>query len=392
MADTTTTALGLTKPQIGASENTWGEKINTNMDLIDAVLDDYPTTGSLSNRSLIINGAMNVAQRGTSATGVNSDNFTCDRFKSVIAAGTIGAYTISQDADAPSGFANSLKLETTIANASPIAAAYNVLFYTFEGQDVQRLGKGTADAQQATLSFWVKSNKTGTYQVNLADTGNARIVGSTYSVAVSGTWEKKTITFPADTVGAVADDNLGTMNIEWWLDSGTDWSSGATPTAWETTADTDRNAGSNVNLADTVGNYIQITGVQMEVGDTATPFENRSYAQELTACQRYYEVDNPSTPTSFAGSIAAQAYHPTNGTGNPLNRDGPFQPYKVDKRASATVTTYAYNGTSGAASPITNAGTDTNVQVRATTTGFQLSSSTYRALHVWFAWAADAEL
>jgi hypothetical protein len=255
-----------------------------------ADLGNVYSDGALSNRSLIINGAMTVAQRGTSFTGVNSTNFTCDRFKCLIAAGTMGAYTISQDADAPSGFANSLKYENTIANASPIAGAYNVLFYTFEGQDLQRIGKGTADAQQVTLSFWVKSNKTGTYQVNLNEDAysNQRMVGDTYAVSVSGTWEKKTITFPADTVGAFADDNLGAMQIEWWFGSGSTFSSGDVPAVWETMNNADRNAGSNVNLADTVGNYIQITGVQLEVGDTATPFEHRSYGQELALCLRYF--------------------------------------------------------------------------------------------------------
>ena len=256
-----------------------------------ADLGNVYSDGALSNRNMIINGAMQVAQRGTSFTGVNSTNMTCDRFKCLIAAGTMGAYTISQDADAPSGFANSLKFENTIANASPVAGAFNVLFYAFEGQDLQRIGKGTADAQQVTLSFWVKSNKTGTYQVNLNEDayGNQRMVGDTYAVSVSGTWEKKTITFPADTVGAFADDNLAAAQIEWWFGSGSTYSSGATPTAWETSNNADRNAGSNVNLADTVGNYFQITGVQLEVGDTATPFEHRSYAQEMAACQRYYQ-------------------------------------------------------------------------------------------------------
>ena len=247
--------------------------------------------GALSNRNMVLNGSMQVAQRGTIFTGVNSTNLTCDRFKCLIAAGTMGAYTISQDADAPSGFANSLKFENTIANASPVAGAFNVLFYAFEGQDLQRIGKGTADAQQVTLSFWVKSNKTGTYQVNLNEDayGNQRMVGDTYAVSVSGTWEKKTITFPADTVGAFADDNLAAAQIEWWFDSGSTFTSGDVPVAWETMTNADRNAGSNVNLADTIGNYFQITGVQLEVGDTSTPFEHRSFDQENTLCQRYFQ-------------------------------------------------------------------------------------------------------
>ena len=264
-----------------------------------ADLGNVYSDGALSNRNMVTNGAMQLAQRGVLFTGVNSTNMTCDRFKCLIATGTMGAYTISQDADAPSGFANSLKFENTIANASPLAGAFNVLFYAFEGQDLQRIGKGTADAQQVTLSFWVKSNKTGTYQVNLNEDayGNQRMVGDTYAVSVSGTWEKKTITFPADTVGAFADDNLAAAQIEWWFGSGSTYSSGATPTAWETMNNADRNAGSNVNLADTVGNYFQITGVQLEVGDTATPFEQRSYAQEMALCERYFEIQDTGDQT-----------------------------------------------------------------------------------------------
>ena len=252
-----------------------------------ADLGNVYSDGALSNRNLVINGAMTVAQRGTSTAGVNGAGYyACDRFKSIL--GSIGTYTISQVADGPSGFASSYKMEVTTADAAPAAADFNVLYYLFEGQDVQRLKKGTPDAEQVTLSFWVKSDKTGTYQVNLADVDNLRHVGATYSVSVSGTWEYKTITFPADTSGIITNDNTVSMQIEWWLDSGTDYTSGAVPTAWEATVNADRNAGGTVNLADTIGNYFQITGVQLEAGDTATPFEHRSYGQELALCKRYF--------------------------------------------------------------------------------------------------------
>ncbi len=244
--------------------------------------------GALSNRNLIINGAMTVAQRGTSVAGVTSAGYrTHDRFEFAVT--SLGTWTVSQAADAPSGFANSIKMEVTTANATPAAGTFLFLNHKIEGQDLQQLAKGTADAKPMVLSFWVKSNKTGTYQVSLQDNDNARMVSGTYTVDVSGTWEYKTIAVPADTAGAFDNDANVSLNVEWWFDSGSDFTGGVVPTAWETLNNLDRNAGSNVNLADTIGNYIQITGVQLEVGDTATPFEHRSFDQEHTLCQRYFQ-------------------------------------------------------------------------------------------------------
>jgi hypothetical protein len=248
----------------------------------------YPSAGALSNRNLIINGAMTVAQRGTSTPGVVGDGFySCDRFKTIL--GSLGTHTVTQAADGPSGFASSYKVEVTTANASPAAASYHLITSKFEGQDLQRLSKGTPSAKQLTASFWVESNLTGTYILNILDLDNSRQIASTYTISVSGTWQYVTVVFPADTTGTFNDDNGPSLEIGWWLASGTNYNSGATPVVWETTTDADRNAGSNVNLGATIGNYWQITGVQLEVGDTATPFEFRSYGQELALCQRYYE-------------------------------------------------------------------------------------------------------
>lgn len=290
--------------------------------------------GQLGNRSLIINGAMTVAQRGTSATGVTgSGYYTCDRFSVLL--DSLGAYTLTQAADGPVGFASSLKMETTTADASPASADAALLQYTFEGQNLQLLGKGTADANPMTLSFWVKSNVTGTYTISVRDRNNSRDVGANYVVSVSGTWEYVTVTFPADTTGPFNNSNTASMEIEWWLGSGTNYTSGTVPTAWEPSVSADRNAGSNVNLAATIGNYFQITGVQLEVGDTATPFEHRSYGQEMTLCQRYYErVGNWSSTSRY---YAYPVYRTrSNSIGFPTS-------YRVQKRASPTVTLYSDN-------------------------------------------------
>jgi hypothetical protein len=243
--------------------------------------------GALSNRNLIINGAMQVAQRGTSEAGVTTTGYYC--VDHVILSTNIATTTVTQEADGPSGFANSLKIEVTTAEASPATGDFMAFEHRFEGQDLQRIKKGTADAQPVTLSFWVKSNKTGTYIVEFDDNDNARNINKSYTVDVSGTWEYKTITFEADTTGAFDNDNAMSGRLFWWLDSGSDFEGGTLATSWESTTNANRNVGGNT-LGDTIGNYFQITGVQLEVGDTATPFEHRSYGQELALCQRYYSV------------------------------------------------------------------------------------------------------
>lgn len=257
-------------------------------------------------RNLVINGAMQVAQRGTSFTSVTSTANHLDRFQTILSG--LGTWTVSQSTTAPTGFSNSLKYECTTADASPAATDYFAVYHKFEGQDLQHLKKGTASAESVTLSFWVRSNKTGTYQVNLYDNDNTRLIGSTYSISTADTWEHKTITYSGDTTGALDNDNALSLFVEWWLGSGTDYSSGAVPTSWETAVDTDRNAGGTVNLADSTSNNFYITGVQLEVGETATDFEHRSYGDELARCQRYYHILNTFMDGSTEGDGNARAF------------------------------------------------------------------------------------
>jgi len=244
--------------------------------------------GALSNRNMVVNGGMTVSQRGNSTGVTGAGYYGPDRYRFTVGSAGVGTYTISQDTDAPSGFGYSYKIDCTTADASPDATDAVFIATRFEGQDLQRLKKGTADAASVTLSFWVKSNLTGTYQANLFDLDNTRIIGSTYTISVAGTWEYKTITFAGDTSGAFSNDNGLSLQVEWALDGGTSYTSGAVPTSWEATSNADRAAGLTVNLADSTSNYWQITGVQLEVGDTATPFEHRSYGDELARCQRYF--------------------------------------------------------------------------------------------------------
>ena len=247
------------------------------------------TQNVLGVRNLIINGDMRIAQRGTSATGkTTSGYYTCDRWNHVFS--TAGTWTFTQDTDVPSGqgFTNSLKMACTTANASLSASSSFQLHHRFEGQNLQHLKKGTANAESVTLSFWIKSNKTGTYQVNIQDRDNTRMISSTYTIDSADTWEKKILTFAGDTTGAFDNDNNDSIRMAWFLASGSNYNTGSVPTSWEATDTTDIAAGLTVNLADSTSNYLNITGVQLEVGTEATPFEHRPYDMELQRCQRYY--------------------------------------------------------------------------------------------------------
>ena len=239
-------------------------------------------------RNVIINGAMQVAQRGTSTAGITATGYyTADRWVAHFV--TLGTWTNSLETDAPtgSGFRNSLKMLCTTADASPAAGDQVAVRYRLEGQNVQQFLKGTASAKPFSLSFWVKSNVTGTYIVELRDIGNTRFVSASYTVAVSAAWEKKTITFPADTTGAFNNNNGNPLQVSFGLGMGTNFTSGTLQTTWASVTDANRYVG-QTNLAAATSNYWQVTGVQLEAGSVATPFEFEDYGTTLQKCQRYF--------------------------------------------------------------------------------------------------------
>jgi hypothetical protein len=242
-------------------------------------------------RNLLYNGAMQVAQRGTSSASVTAGSasyLTADRWSLIL--DTMGTWTQSVENDAPtgSGFRKSLKMLCTTADAAPAGADRILLAHRLEGQDLQRIAKGTSSAQQLTLSFWVKSNVTGTHVTELVDSDNSRNVSASYSVSASATWEKKTITFPADTTGVFDNDNALSFSLLFYLGAGSDFTSGTLATSWGTPTAANRAPG-QTNLAAATDNYWQVTGVQLEVGPVATPFEFKSFGQELRECQRYFQ-------------------------------------------------------------------------------------------------------
>jgi len=260
------------------------------------MIEDVPQSkidNNINFRNIIINGDMSIAQRGTSFAAVNDDDYTLDRFKYDISGTDVYQFTISQDTDVPTGqgFAKSMKFDCTTADASLDADNFAIIHTKIEGQNLQYLKKGTSNAESTTLSFWVKSNKTGTYIAELQDEDNNRVICKSYTVSSSSTWEKKTITFAGDTTGAFGNDNGSSLRVNFWLLAGTGFSSGTLATSWETRNNVDRAVG-QVNLGDSTSNEWYITGVQLEAGTTASDFEFLPHDVNLRRCLRYFYYDD----------------------------------------------------------------------------------------------------
>ena len=301
-------------------------------------------------RNFIINGNMAVSQRSSSTSGVTSTGYhACDRFKFLYT--DAGTWTVSQSTDAPDGFANSFKVECTTAKSSLASNSRLFILQHLEGQNLQQLKKGTSAAESITLSFYVRTNKTGTYQVHVEDNDNIRIIGSTYTVSSANTWQKVTVTLAGDTTGALDNDNGDSFAVFFALVAGTDNSSGAVPTAWEAKTNADRGAGLNVNLADATSNYWQMTGLQMEVG-SATPFEHESFGKTLVKCQRYFQKSY--NHDTALGSTGANGYFQ-------WRRDGGNRaliPMHTSMRDAPTAT--AFNQSTGTSGQYRDASTNSN--------------------------------
>jgi len=316
------------------------------------------------DRNLIINGAMQVAQRGTSATvgpnGTGEGYTVVDRFSNSLSGSVVS--TFSQSTDTPSGFANSAKIDITTADTSLGGTEFWHLRHGFEGQNLQLIGKGTSDAKSITLSFYVKSNKTGVYTIELQDVDNDRRNSLAYTINNSNTWERKSLTFKPDTTGAFTNDNNLSLRMNFVLVAGADLKSGTFYNGtWGSDVLGNRVDSNQVNLGDSTSNEWYITGVQLEIGDVATPFEHRSFGDELARCQRYYS-------RSTGQNVHGKQYNSSTWLGDPQ--------YPVTMRATPSVTT-----TGGQYSSIT---TDTSKDKFFFSRG---SESCYIN-----DWAADAEL
>tara|TARA_R100001530_G_scaffold9977_1_gene9953 strand:- start:32 stop:1231 length:1200 start_codon:yes stop_codon:yes gene_type:complete len=271
-----------------------------------------PTLFLPNAQPFFINGDMQVAQRGTSFAqpDTNNDAFPVDRFN--FNTGAIGVYTSTQEALTSGaafndGFKMAARIDCTTAQASPAAGDYFWFQYNAEAQDCLAWKKGTTSATVMTLSFWVKSNKTGTAQVNLRDMDNDRMVCALYTISSGDTWEKKVVTFPMETSNPMNNDNGTGFRFQWPLGGGSSYTSGTAPTAWEARTDADV-AANNLSINDNTANDWAITGIQAEVGTftstTLPPFQHESYGDNLERCSRYYyfyasEATNGGTDTSL---------------------------------------------------------------------------------------------
>ena len=254
---------------------------------------------TINFRNIVINGDMSIAQRGTSATGVTSNSYnTCDRWNTIPI--NLGTWTLTQSTDVPTGqgFASSFKLDCTTADASPSASDLFLLRQKIEGQNLQYLKKGTSSAESTTLSFWIKATKTGTNIVELFDLDNSRQISKSYTISSADTWEKKTITFAGDTTGAFDNDNAASLQLDFFFGAGSNYTSGTLNTSWNSNTTANRAVG-QVNHADSTSNEFYITGVQLEVGETASEFEFLPTGVMESLCQRYYV----STQTALAGYV-----------------------------------------------------------------------------------------
>ena len=250
---------------------------------------DIIPSSPLSHRNLIINGAMQVAQRGTS-DATNANGYPVDRFRGRVNQMDQLVIGLSQENDGPAGFTKSVKLNVNTPETSLDSDEYFRFEQSIEAQNLQHLNYGTSDAKTLTLSFWVKSNLTGTYTVDLfkADT-TLRNITRTYTINAQNTWEKKTLTFPGDTdSGAtIANDNGLGFQLQWILGAGSQWTT-TDSTSWGNWANGRLAYGHTANWTTTQNNNWYITGVQLELGDNATPFEYRTLQDELLRCQRYF--------------------------------------------------------------------------------------------------------
>jgi len=251
---------------------------------------------------LIINGDMSISQRGTSTSGITNGNYrTLDRFYTNN--GNIGSVTNSQSTDVPTGqgFATSFKIAVDTSD-TPTGTEWMQCQYRTEAQDLKPLKFNTSSAEGFTISFWVKSAKTGTYTLAILNDNASRSISQTYTINSANTWEKKVLSFAGDTAGAIPNDTSIGLILYWVLASGGDRTSGTFQTSWDTYVTADFISSSQVNLADSTSNDWYITGVQLEVGtfdaNSIPPFQFEDRATSLNRCNRYFYKSVSNAPYS----------------------------------------------------------------------------------------------
>ena len=237
-------------------------------------------------RNLIINGAMNVNQRGAYTGQGTSGKFGADRFELKGQAVGMEHAFVWQDTGMAE-FPKCIRLDCTTAATGTVTEVKIV--QPIESQNLVHLLWGTSSAKSITVSFWCRSNQTGTYVFWIYKDDGSRHNAKTYTISAADTWEKKTITFDGDQTTAIANDETRGLSMSWILNTGTGYSSGSSPNGtWESLTDVNRYAGQTATIGGNTNDYYDLTGVQVEEGTTATDFEHRNWHDELLRCQRYY--------------------------------------------------------------------------------------------------------
>jgi hypothetical protein len=324
------------------------------------------------NRNVIINGAMNVAQRGTSSTGIGGSSgfFTCDRWN-IDVANTAGRLTMTQDSSAPEGFANSIKLACTTADTSIASDEQLKLQQKIEGQNLQAFAKGTSSAKPFAVSFYVKGNASATYVCELFDEDNTRQCSKTFNVTTD--WTRVELTFPADTTGALDDDNASSLTFRIYLHAGSNFTSGTLNSSGFASSTNANRAVGISSFFDSTDRTFFLTGVQLEVGQNPTEFEVEPFDTTLIKSKRYYEkFDYENTGFVRIGySNATTSAHAA------------FE--YAEKRATPTVTLPTAGQSSGNVSFLTGTGgypssTGTNTFLTANKTNGRIQGASYSGL------------
>ena len=244
--------------------------------------------GGSNFRNLLINGDMKISQRNASVSSHSADTYVnIDRWKTRV--NNQGVFTVSKSTTVPTGegFVSSQKWDCTTADASPASTDYIIYQQAIEAQNLQHLAYGTSGAKKLTLSFHVRSNKTGAYTVGLYSEDGARHIESSYTISSADTWEKKIITFAGDTGGTINNDNGEGLRLWFWLGAGSKFSSGKHATSWAAYSQANVLVDNQVNIADSTDNEWYITGIQLEVGDDASDFEHLPNDVQMNRCLRY---------------------------------------------------------------------------------------------------------
>jgi len=263
------------------------------------------SSGALSNRNLVINGAMQVAQRGTSTTGIGASSVfgSVDRFQ--VASGTTGRVTMAQDNVTDlAGFTKCIKISCTTAR-TPSASELMFLRYAWEGHDLQRISKGTASAKPTKISFYVKASGVFNMACELYDADNNRHISQLFATSTS--WNRIELDIPADTTGAYGDDNGAGLLMQLWFHGGTDRTSGTLPSTWATKSSNTNQAAGISNFLSSTSNELYFTGLQYEVGTEATDFEHRSFGDQLHRCKRYFQKHT--MPQDYSDGVSNTAIY-----------------------------------------------------------------------------------